>query len=460
MYSGYRLELLIHEPVTYGMNVPLRHLRAVFFVAAAVSLLMSGSLAVRNLNALIGDGKAAIHTVETMQELEKTLSSLIDAETGQRGYLLTGRDTYLEPYRKVTENNGITAHIQILRHLTAKEPAQQRHLDVLESLITAKLREVQKTIDLRRHHGLSQALTLVRSDIGKRTMDKSRALIREMEDDEDASLDLRTNEHDTAAQRAIRSFITGICLSIGILLISGGLLQREVTQRRHAEQAVQQLNGELEIRVQQRTEKLELAQQQIIKHTNELERTHTEMLERLAHAGEFRDDETGQHTLRVGNIAALVAQGQGFSADEVRRIQEAARLHDVGKIGISDTILLKPGKLTEEEFATMKTHTTIGAALFEDGHSELVQIAQRIAASHHERWDGTGYPQGLRGEEIPHEARILAVADVFDALTHERPYKKAWPVSEAVAEIERQSGRHFDPEIVKTFLQLAHDALI
>jgi putative two-component system response regulator len=135
-------------------------------------------------------------------------------------------------------------------------------------------------------------------------------------------------------------------------------------------------------------------------------------------------------------------------------LRRAAPLHDVGKIGIPDAILLKPGKLTPEEFELMKTHTTIGAEILSGGRSPLVRLAQNIALTHQERWDGSGYPRGLAGEAIPLEGRIVALVDVLDALTHERPYKLAWPLDEAVAEIARQSGRQFDPRLVAVFLQL------
>ena len=184
------------------------------------------------------------------------------------------------------------------------------------------------------------------------------------------------------------------------------------------------------------------------------------MLERLARAGEFRDDETGHHTYRVGHVAGLLSQGLGLDADQVRWIKQASRLHDVGKIGIRDSILLKPGKLTPAEFEEMKTHAVIGGQLFADGRSELIRMASRIAISHHEKWDGTGYPYNMAGEEIPIEARIVAVADVFDALTHSRPYKQAWTIEEAVIEISAQRGRHFDPSIVDIFLQLPHAELV
>ncbi|HEX8550747.1 MAG TPA: HD-GYP domain-containing protein, partial [Abditibacteriaceae bacterium] len=140
---------------------------------------------------------------------------------------------------------------------------------------------------------------------------------------------------------------------------------------------------------------------------------------------------------------------------EIQLLHFAAPLHDVGKIGIPDSILLKPGRFTDVERKIMQRHAKIGAALLAGGHSDIIRMAERIALHHHERWDGMGYPRGLKGDEIPMEGRILAVVDVFDALTHERPYKQAWSVEEALAEIEIQKGRQFDPLVVEAFLDLS-----
>jgi putative two-component system response regulator len=203
-----------------------------------------------------------------------------------------------------------------------------------------------------------------------------------------------------------------------------------------------------------------LLEQKVWARTADLEKSQSEVLNRLAQAAEFRDDDTGQHTYRVGGTAARLAEELRQESELVDLIRRAAPLHDVGKIGIPDAILLKPGKLTAEEFDIMKTHTTIGAALLAEGQSPLVQMAQSISLTHHEKWNGSGYPHGLSGEAIPIEGRILAVVDVFDALTHERPYKKAWPVEEALTEIAQQSGRHFDPQIVTAFLALPHQTLL
>ena len=181
---------------------------------------------------------------------------------------------------------------------------------------------------------------------------------------------------------------------------------------------------------------------------------HLETIERLARAAEHHDNETAQHTQRVALASCLVAQALGLTEQEVNLMRRAAPLHDVGKIGIPDSILLKPAALTEAERRIMQRHCVIGGDLLSGGHSELLQMSERIALTHHEKWDGSGYPLGLTGEQIHIYGRILSVADVFDALTHDRPYKKAWTYEAAVAEIQKQSGLAFDPAVVEAFLAL------
>lgn len=204
---------------------------------------------------------------------------------------------------------------------------------------------------------------------------------------------------------------------------------------------VQQHNQLLEERVRQRTRDLEAAR--------------LEILERLALAAEFRDDATGKHTRRVARISALVGRELGLSSGSVKLLERAAPLHDIGKIAVPDQILLKPGPLTPEEFEVVKAHTVIGARILSGSRFDILRLAEQIALSHHERWDGNGYPQGLSRDRIPMPGRVVAVADVFDALTHARPYKPAWSWDEAVAEIESQRGRQFDPRVVDAFLNLA-----
>ncbi len=186
-------------------------------------------------------------------------------------------------------------------------------------------------------------------------------------------------------------------------------------------------------------------EQQVRERTEKLERSHLETLQALALAAEFRDDETGQHTRRVGQLAAAVGQTLGLPPMQVDLLRQAAPLHDVGKIGIPDRIVLKPGKLTTDEFAVIQTHTTIGYEILAPCQSATLRMARQIALTHHERWDGGGYPNGLAGELIPLAGRIVAVADAFDAMTHDRVYRAARPVGEALEEIARERGRQFDP---------------
>ncbi len=186
--------------------------------------------------------------------------------------------------------------------------------------------------------------------------------------------------------------------------------------------------------------------------TRELEEAHLEVVTRLAVAAEYRDDDTGEHTKRVGRNAAAIAHYLGWSQEDVKLLFTAARLHDVGKIGVPDAILLKPGKLTNEEFEIIRQHTTIGARILANGQTQLLKLAEEIAQYHHERWDGNGYPFKLAGNAIPIAARIVSVADVLDALSQERPYKRAWSLEETLAEIKRQSGKQFDPVIVEACL--------
>ena len=176
-----------------------------------------------------------------------------------------------------------------------------------------------------------------------------------------------------------------------------------------------------------------------------------------AATAEFRDDDTMQHTQRVGAISARIAEALGLPDDLVKTMRLAAPLHDIGKIGVPDDILLKLGKLTQDEYDVIKTHTAIGARILSGSTHLLLQMAEQIALTHHERWDGRGYIGGLNGDEIPLVSRIVAVADVFDALTHQRPYKDPWPVDDALHEIENQSGQQFDPQVVSALRQILEE---
>ena len=186
--------------------------------------------------------------------------------------------------------------------------------------------------------------------------------------------------------------------------------------------------------------------------TLQLRETRLQVVRRLGRAAEYRDNETGLHIIRMSKVATLVGEAMGMDADQCDLLLNASPMHDIGKIGIPDHILRKPGKLDPDEFETMKRHTTIGAEILAGDDSDLLRMAREIALSHHEKWNGKGYPNGLVGEAIPLTGRVCAVADVFDALTSVRPYKKAWTVEAAVELIRKERGEHFDPAVVDAFL--------
>ena len=315
------------------------------------------------------------------------------------------------------------------------EKANVRLLEII--LQQAGYADVYSTTDSRESHALFQQLKpdIVLLDLAMPHMDGffvMRQLHEKMADNPVPVVVLTADATITTRHRALKEgasdFLTKPLDEVEVLLRINNLLEA----RFHSVL--------LETKVRDRTQ--------------ELEQSQMETLQRLALAAEYRDDDTGLHTKRVGATAARLAEALGLLRSQVDLIFRAAPLHDVGKIGISDSILLKPGKLTDEEFATMRQHTVIGAQILSGSTSPWLQLAEEIALTHHERWDGNGYPHKLSGENIPLVGRIVAVADVFDALSHARPYKKAWSTAEATAEIESQSGKQFDPRVVKAFVSL------
>jgi two-component system, response regulator RpfG len=199
---------------------------------------------------------------------------------------------------------------------------------------------------------------------------------------------------------------------------------------------------------------------EVKKATTELREREREMVLRLAKAAEHRDPETGQHLIRMANYSRLIARELGLSEEQQELILEAAPMHDIGKIATPDAILLKPGKLTDDEFVIMKQHAITGYQILSESTSLLIQTAAITALSHHEKFDGTGYPSGLKGEDIPIIGRIVAVADVFDALTSSRPYKKAWSLDAANDLLRKNAGTHFDPKCVEAFFKAWDDVLL
>lgn len=239
-----------------------------------------------------------------------------------------------------------------------------------------------------------------------------------------------TKEH--ALRSGAQDYLVKPFSPLEVRLRIGNLLETRRLQRQLAHQ-----NERLDALVDERTA--------------ELEEARLETLEKLALAAEYRDDETGEHIRRVGRMSARVGRAIGLDDARVDVLRRAAPLHDVGKIGIDDSILRKPGSLDAEEFEVMKTHTTIGAKILAGSSSAVLQAAEKIAHSHHENWSGGGYPRGISGSTIPLEARIVAVVDVFDSLTHERVYKEAMPVPEAEQMILEMEGEKFDPQVVRAF---------
>jgi HD-GYP domain-containing protein (c-di-GMP phosphodiesterase class II) len=219
-----------------------------------------------------------------------------------------------------------------------------------------------------------------------------------------------------------------------------GALARSLTL---AKEDVTRQNSRLEATVRERTADLRESQLEVVR--------------RLSHAAESRDDQTGVHITRMSRMCAELGRTAGLEESDVELLLHAASMHDIGKIAIPDRVLLKPGPLEPDEWELMKSHTVVGAEMLADSRSPVVQMGEIIARSHHEKWDGTGYPLGLRGEEIPLVARICAVCDVYDALVSDRPYKSAWTVDSALDELRRLAGHHMDPRLVGLFVQRRPD---
>jgi len=208
----------------------------------------------------------------------------------------------------------------------------------------------------------------------------------------------------------------------------------------------------LESEVKEKTEQLRAA-------FEKLEMASLDTIYRLAMAAEYKDEDTGAHTKRMGYYSAALARQMGFEEKKINEILYAAPMHDIGKIGIPDNILLKPGKLDEDEWIIMKQHTTIGAKILEGSDTEFIKLAEVIALTHHERWDGTGYPRGLKGSDIPIAGRITTIADVFDALVSKRPYKKPFSIEKSFEIIRQDCGKYFDPKVVDAFFAIEKEIL-
>ncbi|MCW2967842.1 MAG: domain S-box protein [Solirubrobacteraceae bacterium] len=417
-------------------------------------------------------GRSAAAAGTTAQRADETLQAVLDMETGLRAYLLTGDSGVLGPWRMGRATFSVEA-TELLARLRGHE-ARALANRVLHEGRAYAAGYAQPLIAKRSHGALDDPRTLAAVRAGKSRVDRLRDDIARLK-----ALDraVDTRSIDGAIMAARRDRAVGIVALVAALVVFGAfvvLMRRgALAPLRRLQRAAERLSaGDLDARVPGGAGSSEFDD---VSHAfnamagqlaergralvDDLEAARVEVLQRLARATEYRDDDTHEHTERVGALAATLGAALGLDPASVAMLRLAAPLHDVGKIGVPDSILLKPGRLTPEERAQMQRHTTIGADMLSDSPSPVLQMAEQIALGHHERWDGGGYPQGLPADEVPLVARIVAVADVFDALTTARPYKDPWPVQDAVAEILAQAGRQFDPRVVRAFATLDHAAL-
>lgn len=254
------------------------------------------------------------------------------------------------------------------------------------------------------------------------------------------------DEHRRALEVGINDFITKPIDRDVLHLRSRWLLELKKAHDRLNEHSAR-----LERTVESRTAALRDALVEMTEARRQIYKAHLDTIRRLTIAAEFKDMVTARHIERIGLYASVLGDALEMSPGEVETVRHAAPLHDVGKLGIPDHVLLKPGKLDASEWAVMRTHTTLGSELLEGSDSNVIQMGQTIARSHHERWDGSGYPEGLSGAQIPVEARICSVVDFFDALTMDRPYRRAVPTKVVLEMMKEQSGKHFDPDVLSVF---------
>jgi CHASE3 domain sensor protein len=409
----------------------------------------------------------------------ETQKEVLDMETGIRAYVITRDKRFLAPWRSGEQgfpndsatldrllNSGGTSEAGALGSKIAREG---------NSYIGDYGRPL-----IRKVSGghMTQSMLVNATAAGKRRVDRLRRLFARLNDIEARQAQARINASNDAADTAVQRGVIGLVASMLLLGIFALGLRRGIAHpiSRLRDASDRMASGDLAARTPPsriaevddlsasfNTMAVALSdgrdelERRVAARTEDLQGARLELLNRLALAAEFRDDDTHAHTQRVGYTAYRLAEKLGCADEECRTIGLAAPLHDVGKLGIPDAILLKPGKLTTEEFDAMKAHAALGANLLSGSSSLILRMGEQIALGHHERWDGSGYPHGLESHDIPLAARIVAVADVFDALTHARPYKDAWSSEDALAEIVAQSGRHFDPAVVLALQELNLD---
>ena len=333
----------------------------------------------------------------------------------------------------------------------------QANLDLLEAVLgAAGYTNLSTTSDPRTVETLhrSRRFDLIPLDIRMPFLDGFQVMAHLAKIDRDDYLPILvlTAQTDAVTQRralecGAKDFVTKPFEAADVLLRVRNMLEvRKLYNERRSQNEI------LEAKVLERTLALE-------ERNRQLSHARIEVIRRLARVGEYRDNETGFHVLRMSRSCHRLALAAGIDAATAEQILHASQMHDLGKIGIPDGILLKPGRLDPDEMAIMRTHSTIGASVFDDTDDDLLLMARSIALTHHEKWDGSGYPRGLKGTDIPIEGRISAICDVFDALMSERPYKKGWPLDQAVAFMIENAGSHFDPELVVKFQEILPEIL-
>ncbi len=376
------------------------------------------------------------HADQVIDAADRAINQVIDIETGLRGFALTREDRFLQPFWRAQAALPVT--MDRLVTVTAGDVAFSRPAAASERAVAAYVNGYALPL-MRRIRAVTPVNMDAEAVEGKAQVDHLRAAFQNLQtvvrsEQRAAAVAVKMENH-----RARRIALLGLVGALALVLITIAVVARGARR-------LDGLNESLERRVAHRTA--------------ELERSREETLQRLARAAEWRDDETHEHAERIGRTAALLAAELGLDAPIRDHMRSAAPLHDIGKIATPDAILLKRGRLTPDELATMRRHAEAGAQILSGSESCVLRLAEEIARTHHERWDGHGYPDGLSGRDIPLAGRIVAVADVFDALTHARPYKPAWPVHEALSEIRRGAGTHFDPAVVAAFERLDHVALV
>jgi response regulator RpfG family c-di-GMP phosphodiesterase/CHASE3 domain sensor protein len=457
-------------------------------VLAVVALVFTVlTLTIVSLHRQTNERRDAQRALVAANRLQK---SVLDLETGARAFLITRRVTFLEPWRAArdrfpTEIRRLETSVTAITGEGAADPVLARRIGArVESYFYDHSLPLVLRVQSRR---LGMSVADAEVGEGKARVDEMRVLFARLLALEAARADREQADAGRQERRAIVLGVGGLALILATVVGGIAYLARTVTRpvirvaeaasalaagRLERDETVSAYNGKgarevvsltksfdamAEV-VRTQRERLEdhnaLLERRVSERTSDLEQARYEALLMLAVAAEFRDDDTHRHTQRVARNAARLGQLLGLGEETTELLRVAAPLHDVGKIGIPDSIMLKPGRLTVAEFEMMKQHVAIGTSILGASTEPLFHIAAEIARTHHERWDGSGYLEGLKGEEIPLAGRIVAVVDVFDALTHARPYKEAWPVDRALEEIRAGAGSHFDPAVVAALEQI------